>query len=287
MITQIILSGALTGLLYALIAFGFQLTYATSKTANFGQGALVMLGGLISALITPLYGYWIALPVVLITCATVGFITEYLCIKPSLSNPETNSSWIVSTIALGMMLIGAQELFFGTDELAVATPLPDQPWSFHGIYTMPHELFIAVIVILITLGLELFYRSRYGKTFEAVAQDTYAAELQGIHAEHIVLGSYIVSSMLAGLAGWMISPITGAGLALDLLGIKGFCAAVVGSLSSSRGALLAGVLIGVIENLTVLVLPSGYRALPPLILCALIITFRPTGLFGTTLIKKV
>ncbi|MES2207245.1 MAG: branched-chain amino acid ABC transporter permease [Pseudomonadota bacterium] len=287
MIGQIIVSGILTGLLYALIAFGFQLTYATSKTANFGQGSLVMLGGLLTAIIAPKFGYIAALPVIMIACAVLGVMINYLCIRPSLRNTESANSWIVATIAFGIILIGAQEMIFGKNELSIATPFSEDPLSFGNINILPHEGFIALLVLTITFLLDRFYHSRWGKAFEAVSYDRYAAQLQGIPAEKIILGSYIASSILAGIAGWAVSPITGAGITLEMLGIKSFCAAVVGSLSSTRGALLAGALIGVLENLAAFLLPSGFRALPALILCALVITFRPTGLFGKATINKV
>jgi branched-chain amino acid transport system permease protein len=287
MIWQVIVSGLFTGLLYALIAFGFQLTYATSKTANFGQGSIVMLGGLLAAILTRHWNYFIALPVIVLVCASIGILVERLCIAPSLKEKEQSSAWIVSTIALGIAFNGLEEIIFGTDELAVASPFPDTPWTVLGIRVLPHEIFIGSLVLICTFLLTQFYRSKLGKSFEAVACDRYAAELQGIPADRIVLISYVLSSALAGLAGWALAPITGAGIALDLLGIKSFCAAVVGSLSSTRGALLAGILIGILENLTVLYIPSGYRTLPALLLCAFVITFRPTGLFGQATIKKV
>lgn len=286
MIAQLVASGAVMGLIYALIAFGFQLTYATSKTANFGQGAIVMGGGLIAAWLAPKIGFFWALPAILIIGALAGILVERICIAPALGQ-SSNTAWVVSTIAFGIISMGVLEIIFGKDELAVPTPFSEDPINLRWFAILPHEIFVLVLCFVVMGVLELFSKSRMGKAFEAVATDKDAASLQGIPAFLIVGLSYAISASLGGLAGWAVSPLTGAGPTLEMLGVKGFAAAVVGSLQSSRGALIAGLLIGISESLAAFWLPSGFRAMPALVACALVIAFKPTGLFGAATIKKV
>lgn len=285
MLAQLIASGTVMGLIYALIALGFQVTYATSKTANFGQGAIVMLGGLATAVLAPKVGYWGALPAVIGVCAIAGLLVERVCVAPALR--RNSSGWVVATIAFGIIATGAMELVFGRDELAVSSPLSEDPLNFGSFAVLPHELLVAAVAIGGALLLGAFSATRWGKAFEAVSTDKDAAAMQGIPSHLVVAFSFAISAVMAGLAGWAVSPITGAGPTLEMLGVKGFCAAVVGSMSSARGALISGVLIGIAESLTAFWLPSGLRPVPALLACALVIAFKPTGLFGKARITKV
>jgi len=282
---QLLLSGGIMGLMYALIALGFQISYSTCKTCNFGQGAVVMLGGFLAAVITPKIGYWWALPVILFICGAAGVIVERLAVAPGLRRKTTD--WVVATIALGLILEGAQEIVFGRDELVVQSPFPDDPLMIGSVALLPQEVLIAVVCVISVVGLTIFYKGRWGKAFEAVSIDKDAAAMQGVPAHLIVVASYVISCAMAGLAGWAVSPITGAGPTLALLGIKGFCVAVTAGMNSSRGALFTGLAFGMIESLTAYLIPSGYRSLPVFLACALVLMFKPTGLFGKARNKKV
>lgn len=287
-VPQLVVSGGVMGFIYALIALGFQITYATSKTSNFGQGSIVMLGGLAASWLAPKIGYWAALPAVLAACAVAGIVVERLCVAPALRREgQGKSLWVVATIAFGMIAMTAMELVFGRDEKAVQSPLPDEAFMMGPVAILPHEIFIVAVSLAAVAALAYFAKTRWGKAFEAVSTDRDAAAMQGIPAHLVVALSYAISAMLAGLAGWAVSPITGAGPTLEMLGVKGFAAAVVGSMSSARGALISGVLMGVAESLTAYFISSGYKALPALAACALVIVFKPTGLFGRATIKKV
>jgi len=282
---QLLLSGGIMGLIYSLIALGFQISYSTSKTSNFGQGAVVMLGGFIAAVLTPQVGYWWALPGGMVICGAAGVIVERLAVAPALSRKTTD--WVVATIALGLIFEGAQETIFGRDELAVQSPLSDEPLMLGSVALLPQELLIAVVCVMTVVVLTIFYKGRWGKAFEAVSTDKDAAAMQGIPAHLIVVASYVISSSIAGLAGWAVSPITGAGPTLALLGIKGFCVAVTAGMNSSKGALITGLVFGMTESLTAYLIPSGYRSLPVFLACALVLMFKPTGLFGKARNKKV
>lgn len=282
---QIVLSGAVMGMIYALIAFGFQLTYSTSKTANFSQGAIVMLGGLVTAVVAPLHGYWAALPAAVAACALSGILVERIGVNPALK--RGTNAWIVATIALGIVGVGAMELVFGRDELTVHTPLSETPIRIWGASVMPHDLLVAGIACAVAVALHLFAKSGLGKAFEAVSTDKDAAAMQGIPTHLIVIGSYALSAALAGLGGWAVAPLTGAGPTLEMFGYKAFCAAVVGSMSSPRGAFIVGLSVGIIESLTAYFFASGLRPIPALLACILVIAFKPTGLFGKARITKV
>lgn len=282
---QILISGAINGLIRALIAFGFQISYSTSKTANFGHGAVVMLGGLVTATVAPKVGYWLALPAAMVVCALAGAVVERVAISPYLKNNST--SWITATVGFGLFLKGLCDYIFGKDEMSVQTPLSEDPISLGSASIMPHEVLAVAVTLAAAIALALFAKSRIGKAMEAVSVNKEAAQLQGIPAGAIVTGSFMASSALAGVAGWVLSPITGAGPSLELLGVLGFSAAVTAGMDSPRGAFFVALGMGVLESLTAYYLPSGFRTFPTLIVCALIIAFRPTGLFGKQRIKKV
>ena len=296
-LAQLIVSGVVVGMIYGVIAFGYQLTFATSKTLNFGQGEALMLGALvglttINFLIGQQIGtfaaYLLMLPVVLAFGLMQGAVVEFLGVRQAIRT-RSEAGWIMATIALGIIFKNLAENIWGRDALRFPSPLPEAALSFSGIRIQPMEIAIVLGAVGLMIAVEVFNRrSIYGKAVVATANDRDAAGLMGINTRLVITFSYALSSMAAAFAGVLVAPITLTGATMGaVLGLKAFAVAIIGGLSSGVGVVVGGVILGVTENLTGYYISTGYKDVPGLVLLLLVLTFKPSGLFGSTAIKKV
>jgi branched-chain amino acid transport system permease protein len=286
---QVVFSGMVLGLIYSVIALGYQSTYSTSKTLNFGQGEAVALGGLLAFTLVPHVTFWGAIPLVALAGAALGVFTYYAAVAPALKR-GSESGWILGTIALGpLVLKNVFEAVWGKDDLAVAAPFSNTPYVIADIRVLPMELFTMAAVVVAVGALGLFMaKTRYGKAVTAVAVNRDTAELMGIRSSWVVFGSYALSGALATLAGLLIAPLTTTSASMGVvLGLKAFQVAVLGGLTSVRGVLVGGLFIGILDAVTAYAVSSRYKEIPGLVLLLLMLSFRPTGLFGAAVIKKV
>jgi branched-chain amino acid transport system permease protein len=287
-IAQIVVSGALMGLVYALVAYGFQLTFATSKSINFGQGELVMLSAFFSLTLMD-WGlpYWAMVPGGILFGALMGLVVERAAVRLALE--QRSEGWILLTIILGLLFFSSAENIWGRDDRPFPTPIPADPINILGVDVTPIEISVAVGVFAIMGLIELFKRrTLLGKAFEAVSADRDAAELMGISATGTVKLSYALSGAVAAVAGILVSPITTVGPTMaSALILKAFSVAVVAGLDSGFGVVVIGLFLGALEGLASLYLGSGWREAPGLVLLILALAVRPTGVFGKTAIRKV
>ncbi|MDH4274458.1 MAG: branched-chain amino acid ABC transporter permease [Gammaproteobacteria bacterium] len=287
-VIQMTVSGALMGLVYALIAYGFQLTFATSKSINFGQGELVMLSALISLSLQNLgVPYWLMVPMGLFCGAGLGLIVERVAVRLALE--QKSEGWILMTIIVGLFGFSAAENIWGRDDHPFPTPISSDAMHIVGISVTPVELSVAIGVLALMGGIELFKRKTlWGKAFAAVSADRDAAELMGISAKKTIMLSYGLSGMVAAMAGILVSPITTVGptMAAALI-LKAFAVAVVAGLESGFGVVLIGLFLGALESLASFYIGSGWREAPGLVLLILALALRPNGVFGQASIRKV
>ncbi|HEX9010056.1 MAG TPA: branched-chain amino acid ABC transporter permease [Holophagaceae bacterium] len=287
-IGQLAVSGALMGLVYALIAYGFQLTYATSKSINFGQGELVMVSAFFSLTLLDLgVPYALMVPGGLVFGALLGLLVERTGVRLALE--EKSEGWVLLTIILGLFFFSAAENIWGRDDRPFPTPLSQNPVHVFGIDITRMEISVAVGVFAIMGLIELFKRrTLLGKAFEAVSADRDAAELMGISATRTVMLSYGLSGAVAALAGILVSPITTVGPTMaSAMILKAFSVAVVAGLDSGFGVVLIGMFLGALEGLASFYIGSGWREAPGLVLLILALAVRPTGVFGKAGIRKV
>ena len=287
-IAQMAVSGALMGLVYALIAYGFQLTYATSKSINFGQGELVMVSAFFTlTLITLGLPYWLVVPGGLLFGAALGLFVERAGVRLALE--QKSEGWILLTIILGLFLFSVAENVWGRDDRPFPTPISPEPIHVLGVDVTPVELSVAVGVFAIMGVIEVFKRQTLlGKAFEAVSADRDAGELMGISATHTVMLSYALSGVVAAVAGILVSPITTVGPTMaSALVLKAFSVAVVAGLESGFGVVVVGMFLGALESIASFSLGSGWREVPGLVLLILALAVRPTGVFGKATIRKV
>jgi len=287
-IAQLAVSGALIGLVYALIAYGFQLTFATSKSINFGQGELVMVSAFFSlTLITLGLPYWLVVVGGLLFGAALGLFVERAGVRLSLE--QKSEGWILLTIILGLFLYSVAENVWGRDDRPFPTPISQERLHVLGVDVTPVELSVAIGVFAVMGLMEVFKRQTLlGKAFEAVSADADAGELMGISATHTVMLSYALSGVAAALAGILVSPITTVGPTMaSALVLKAFSVAVVAGLESGFGVVVVGMFLGALESIASFSLGSGWREVPGLVLLILALAVRPTGIFGKTVIRKV
>jgi branched-chain amino acid transport system permease protein len=276
------------GLVYALIAYGFQLTYATSKSINFGQGELVMLSAFFSlTLINVGLPYWLVVPGGLLFGVVLGLFVERAAVRLALE--QKSEGWILLTIIFGLFGFSAAENIWGRDDRPFPTPISSDPIQIFGIGITPLEISVAIGVFAVMGTIELFKRKTLlGKAFEAVSADRDAAELMGISATRTIMLSYGLSGMVAAMAGILVSPITTVGPTMaSALILKAFAVAVVAGLDSGFGVLVIGLFLGALESLASFYIGSGWREAPGLVLLILALAVRPNGVFGKASIRKV
>ncbi len=291
---QLLMSGIALGMIYAVIAFGYQSTFATSGTLNFGQGEALMLGAMVGLSLNgdvlggPYMNYWLMIPLVLLFGALQGMLVEFVGVRPAIKS-KSEFGWIMSTIALGIIFRNVAENIWGRDDLPFPSPLPTAPIHILGANVLPMELMVVVGALLMMLLVEVFNRrSIYGKAVVATASDRDAAGLMGINTSLVIMFSYALSSMSAAFAGVLIAPITLTGASMGaVLGLKAFAVAIIGGLTSGLGVIVGGVLLGIAETTTGFYLSTGYKDVPGLVLLLLVLAIKPSGLFGKTTIKKV
>ncbi|MBK9518644.1 MAG: branched-chain amino acid ABC transporter permease [Anaeromyxobacter sp.] len=276
------------GLVYALIAYGFQLTYATSKSLNFGQGELVMVSAFatLSIMGTGLpYGLVVLLG--LLFGALLGLVVERTGVRLALE--QKGEGWILLTIIIGLFLFSFAENIWGRDDRPFPTPIPSDPIEVLGVSVTGLELSVAVGVLAVMGLVEVFKRrTLLGKAFEAISADRDAGELMGISATRTVMLSYALSGGVAALAGILVSPITTVGPTMaSALVLKAFSVAVVAGLESGFGVVVVGLFLGALESLASFYVGSGWREAPGLVLLILALAVRPTGVFGKAVIRKV
>ena len=287
-IGQMATSGALMGMVYALIAYGFQLTFATSKSINFGQGELVMLSAFFSLTLLNLGApYWLMVIGGLLFGAALGLVVERACVRLALE--QKSEGWILLTIIFGLLGFSAAENIWGRDDRPFPSPISSDALDVFGISITGLEIAVAVGVLAVMGVIELFKRKTLlGKAFAAVSADRDAAELMGISATQTIMLSYGLSGMVAAMAGILISPITTVGPTMaSALILKAFSVAVVAGLDSGFGVVVIGICLGALESLTSFYLGSGWREAPGLLLLILALAVRPNGVFGKANIRKV
>ncbi|MGI4796658.1 MAG: branched-chain amino acid ABC transporter permease, partial [Janthinobacterium lividum] len=170
-LAQLIVSGISVGMIYGVIAFGYQLTFATSKTLNFGQGEALMLGALVGLTVQHFIGYWAMLPVVLVFGMFQGAVVERLGVRRAVAI-KSEAGWIMATIALGIIFKNVAENIWGRDALKFPSPLPETPIDIGGVRVLPMEVLIVIGAIVLMLAVELFNRrSIFGKAVVATAAD--------------------------------------------------------------------------------------------------------------------
>ncbi len=285
---QYLFSGLTNGAIYAVIALGFTMLYNATGLINFAQGEFVMLGAL--SMITLWMGCRLPLPVAFLlsvaAVSVVGLLLERLAIR-TVRKPHP-IVLVIITIGASILLRGLAMLVWGKDAHSAAPFSLHAPFEIAGATLLPQSVWILAVVLVIVTCLQLFYRKTLtGKAMEACAISKRAASLLGIPSERMVLLAFAMSAGMGSIGGALIAPITMSSYDMGMmLGLKGFCAAMLGGLGSSWGAVLGGTLLGILEAMAVGFFSSSLRDAIAFFLLLLILYARPSGLLGVKAVHR-
>ena len=279
---QIALSGLATGAIYGLIAVGYSLTFMTTKVLNFALGMWVMLGGMLTFSLIVQYAVppLLTLLAVIVVLFALGVVAERFSVLPFLR--AGSDVWVMSTLAVGLLMIDLSEIIWGRSPTPVPSFLGNRPVRIGSLSILPQQLFIIAVACLVFVGLDFFYRRTLtGKAFRAVAHSGEVSSLMGINTRMVQVTSYAAASALAGMAGFMVVPLTLAEPQMGtVLGLKAFAIAIIAGLGAPRGILICGLLYGALEALISGYLYTGIRDILGFSLMIVALVLKPEGLFG-------
>ncbi len=300
---QALLSGLALGGIYALVALGFSITHTTTKTLNFGQGEFLVAGAFVgvAALLLlagkPYTGvleqrdvgvgsYLAALALTIALVSLLGVVLYFTAIRPFFG--ASGMAWVMSTIGFGILVQNSAMAIWGGSSIAMPSPLGDEVLRIAGAGVRPQEILVIVATFAVMAVLDYVLRkTKVGKAVRAVAANQQAAALMGINVSAIVVLAFVISSGLAGVAGLLIAPITTASVFMGLnIALKAFSAAILGGLTSPRGCIAGGLLLGCVEALVGL-WRAELREITLFMLIILVLMAKPEGLFGRKLAEKV
>ncbi len=293
-VLQLIVSGAAIGCIYALLALGFVLIYKATETVNFAQGDLMMLGGFIGLAVLTLMGLPFALAFLLtiVAMALLGMGIERLALRPLLGQPAFTV--VMMTIGIGYLARGLVTMipYWGTETHTLPVPYKNEVIWFGGegtglVVSVEHLVIILATVVLVALLFVFFRYTRIGIAMQATSQNQLAAFYMGIPVRRVNMMVWGLSSAICGVAGLLLAPITFVHANMGFIGLKAFPAAVVGGFGSIPGALVGGLVIGIVESLAGFYLPDGIKDIAAYVVVLVMLVVKPNGLFGDNLTKKV
>ena len=279
---QLLVSGLATGAIYALIAVGFSLLWQTSQTINFAQGEFVMLPAFfILASMNLGAPFWLAALIGIATSVLVlGLLFKVIIVDPMLKHGVL--PLIISTIALSLFLKESAKDFYSSQAQSFPNLVP--PTDIHVLGAVVSTQSLAVLAVaIVTVGALhlLLNKTRLGRSMQATAQNPTLARILGIPTRRMVLYAFLINGVLVAIASILISPIYLAKFTNgEILGMAAFLAAIIGGFNQVRGAILGGILLGVLDNLSAAYISSQYRGAFPLLILIAVILLRPQGLLG-------
>ncbi len=286
---QYLVSGISIGSAYALIAIGFNLIYNATGIINFAQGEFVMLGGMGSVY----FYHYLHFPLIfailsgILLAGVTGILVERLSIRPI--RDASILSLIIVTIGDSILIRGIAMLVWDKNSHALPSFSGDIPIRFLGAAVSPQYIWIIVVSIISMLLLGGFFRYTItGKAMLASSVDPVAARLVGINVERVTMYSFFISALFSGMAGALMTPVTLTSYDIGIsLGLKGFAAAVVGGLGRMSGALVGGIILGIVESFSAGLISSGYKDAITFGLLLLFLYMRPQGIVGEIKAERV
>ena len=297
---QQLINGIVLGAIYALVALGYTMVYGILGLINFAHGEVMMIGAMVAlAVIQLLIGSGVPLPGPLIAavglaaaipvCMALGYSIERIAYRPLRQAPRLAA--LITAIGMSIVLQNAAMLVWGRQYHSFPTLLPAAPHDFAGATVNELQLFIVVLAALIMAGLLwLVHRTRLGRAMRATSQNPEVAGLMGVNVNSVISLTFVIGSALAAVAGIMVAAYYGVAHYFMgfMLGLKAFTAAVLGGIGNIAGAMLGGLLLGVIESLgagyigplTGGFLGSHYQDVFAFLVLILVLVFRPSGLLG-------
>lgn len=279
---QLLVSGLATGAIYALIAVGFTLLWQTSQTINFAQGEFVMLPAFF-ILIAMNYGapFWLACLIgIAVSVVVLGIMFKFIIVDPMLRHGVL--PLVISSIALALFLKETVKDFYSSQAQPFPVLINAADVHIFGAVISSQSLVVLGVAIATVVGLHLILnKTRLGRMMQATAQNPTLATILGVPVRRMVLYTFLANAVLVAIASILISPIYLAKFTNgETLGMAAFLAAIIGGFNQVRGAILGGIILGVLDNLSAAYLSSQYRAAFPLLILIVVILVRPQGLLG-------
>ena len=287
---QLLISGVSLGCIYALIALGFVLIYKATETVNFAQGELMMLGAFGGLILMKSAGwsFWFAAPLAVLAMFMLGMALERLVIRPIMGQPQFTI--VMLTIGVGYTARGLVSMIpeIGTETHSLAVPYKGEVINLGGAVISVEQVAVIGVTALLCAALFVMFRySKLGIAMQATSQNQLAAYYMGIPVRRINGLVWGLSAAVAALAGLLLAPITFVHANMGFIGLKAFPAAVVGGFGSLPGAIVGGLVIGLVEAFAGFYLPEGFKDIAAYVVVLVMLVVKPNGLFGGTLRKKV
>jgi branched-chain amino acid transport system permease protein len=294
---QLVISGISQGCIYGLIALGFVLIYKATETVSFAQGDLMMLGafGGLATMTFLGFPFWLAVLSAIAAMALFGVLLERVVIRPILGQPAF--SIVMLTIGIGYVGRGLITMIpaIGTETHTLPVPYKDQIWNVGGapggqgglVLNVEQMVVIGATALLCMLLFAMFRYSKVGIAMQAASQNQLAAYYMGIPVRRLNGLVWGLAAAVAACAGLLLAPITFVHANMGLIGLKAFPAAVVGGFTSLPGAIVGGLIIGIVESLSGFYLPQGFKDVAAYVVVLIMLMVKPSGLFGEKLRKKV
>ncbi len=290
LLLQLVISGIAQGCIYGLIALGFVLIYKGTETVSFAQGDLMMLGAFGGLACMALFGFpfWLSVLCAIAGMGLFGFLIERVVIRPILGQPAF--SIVMLTIGIGYVARGVITMIpvIGTETHVLPVPYKDQIWRLGTLVLNVEQMVVIAVTALLCAGLYALFRySKVGIAMQASSQNQLAAYYMGIPVKRINGLVWGLAAAVAAIAGLLLAPITFVHANMGFIGLKAFPAAVVGGFGSLPGAIVGGLVIGIVESLAGFYAPAGVKDVAPYVVVLVMLMVRPNGLFGEKLRKKV
>jgi branched-chain amino acid transport system permease protein len=284
--------GLTAGSIYALCGVSINILYRATRIFNFAQGDLTMIAACSCALLAVDLGlpFYAAAFVAIGLVVAIAMLTDIVAVAPILARSQNSHGWVISTLAVALILENLVGNVFGPDPRPLPAPPPfsTDMMTVGGVQVSNYQIGVIAFAILVILLTELSYKTRIGKAVLAVAEDREAAQLRGITARKLARYSFAFSGAIAAITGILAAPLWYASLNLGTaLLLKGFLVALTGGIGSNRGAAGAGYAIGLIEALTAAVLAPGLQDAATFVVLLVILLIRPNGLFGKPTARRI
>ncbi|MBI5031664.1 MAG: branched-chain amino acid ABC transporter permease [Chloroflexi bacterium] len=290
---QLVVTGAALGMVYALIGIGFVIILKCSQAFNIAQGHFVMIGGYLGYTFLVMFNLpiWASLVCAILIAMVMGLAIERFSLRPLVGQPEL--AVIMMTIALSSMLEGAATFIWGGQYKTYHGVLPSFTLKVGEISVPPESLIGLVVSLVVVVILLLFFNyTKFGLAMRATAEDLKVVQSLGIKATSVFAVSWMIACVVGVLGGILLGAVSGAMVGLSQIGLKAFAVVLLGGANSIGGAILAGIILGVLENVAAgyldPLLPGGGLAnVFPFVIIILVLIFRPYGLFGLRRIERI
>ncbi len=287
---QLTVNGIAVGCVYALVALGFVLIYKATEIVNFAQGDLLMLGAFIAFSLIALFGwpYWAALLVSVAALAVFGVMLDRVVFRPIIGQPQF--AVVMLTIGVGFVIRSGASMVpaWGTETHGLDTPFTNRVVRLGELVIAYEYLAVIAGTAVLCLALYAFFRfTKLGVAMQASSQNQLAAYYMGIPVKTVFSLIWGLSAGVAAAAGVLLAPISLVDVNMGFIGLKAFPAAVLGGFGSIPGAVVGGVIIGVIEQLAAAYLPEGFKDVAAYLVLLAVLVVRPEGIFGEAVRKRV